>query len=384
MKIVYCVDSIYTQGGIQVVTIQKANALAELGHQVYIVVTDHKQNKASSRLSDKVQLINLEVNYYEDDWKGYIYVIKGVILKRRIHKKKLFDCLNNIKPDIVVAPGTSEKYFLPKLRISSNPVFIREIHNFKYYRKAYANNLRDKIVALIGDFIDFKIGLKNYDHIVVLTKEDKETNWKHEENVSYMHNPLTISSGKISSLDNKKIVSAGRLCVVKNHISLIRAWKYVNEKHPDWILEIWGDGDQKNNLIEEIKYLNLSGVIFLKGYTYDIASVFADASCFVLTSKAEGLPLVIVEAMSCGLPVVSYKCPCGPKDIIEHGKNGFLCEVNDEKNLASCINILIENKNLRKEMGRGALKRSENFNLEEIAKKWELLFLTLLKNKRNV
>lgn len=246
---------------------------------------------------------------------------------------------------------------------------------------AYAKSLRDKLVALIGDFIDFRINLKKYDHVVVLTKEDKDTNWKHEDCVSYIYNPLTISPGKVSSLDNKRVVSAGRLCIVKNHISLIRAWKYVYEKHPDWILEIWGDGDQKSILIDEIKNLNLSDVILLKGYTFDIASIFADASCFVLSSIAEGLPLVVVEAMSCGLPVVSYMCPCGPKDIIEHSKNVFLCEVNDGRKLASYIDFLIENEDLRKEMGKEALKRSKEFNIEKIAKEWESLFLKLLKKK---
>lgn len=381
MKIVYCVDSIYTAGGIQVVTIQKANALADLGHQVYIVVTDHKQNNATSKLSNKVSLINLEVNYYEDDWKGYFYVLKGFIQKRKIHKKRLIDVLNKIMPDVVVSTGTSEKYFLPRLKVCSNPIFIREIHSFKHYRKVHAKDIKDKIAAYVGDFLDYKIRIKKYNHVVVLTKEDKDTNWKNANSVSYMYNPLTISPNRLSSLDHKKIVSAGRLSFVKNHISLVRAWKYVYEKHPDWILEIWGDGDQKNNLLREIKNQNLSQVIFLKGHTFDIASVLADSSCFVLSSIAEGLPLVLVESMSCGLPVISYMCPCGPKDIIEHGKNGFLCEVNDEQSLASYINVLIEDDGKRKEMGKEALKRAEDFRLEKIAKEWEKLFFNLLKNR---
>lgn len=382
MKIVYCIDSIYTSGGIQVVTIQKANALNGLGHEVWLVVTDHKENEATKRLSDKVHLVNLNINYYEDDWKSYYYVLKAIIVKRKLHKNRMYNILNQIKPDIVISTGTSEKYFLPLLKISSNPVFIREIHFYKYYRNAYAKTFLEKCSAVIGNFVDYSFRLKKYNHVIVLSKEDLETNWSKMKHISYIYNPITIQPDKISTLENKKFLSVGRLCTVKNHISLIRAWKYVYEKHPDWKLEIWGDGDQKVFLSQEIKLLKLQDVVFLKGHSYNIASVLENGSGFVLSSIAEGFALVLVEAMACGLPVISYKCPCGPKDLINDGVNGFLCEINNERQLANSINLLIEDKTKRKSMGEAALKRSQDFSLEKIAKQWENLFITLLKERK--
>ena len=106
------------------VTMVKANALAKIpGNQVWIVVTDHKKEPLIPL--ENVELVNLDVNYYEDDWKGYWYVLKGIFQKRKMHKKRLLRFLNDIAPDIVVSTGTSENNFLPYLSVSSHPVFIR-------------------------------------------------------------------------------------------------------------------------------------------------------------------------------------------------------------------------------------------------------------------
>lgn len=106
-----------------------------------------------------------------------------------------------------------------------------------------------------------------------------------------------------------------------------------------------------------------------------------DSSGYVLSSLHEGMPLVLIEAMSCGLPIVSYACQCGPKDLIENGKNGFLCEVNDEKKLAEHICTIIEDNTLRIKMGQASKKKAEEFQLDRILTKWINLFQTLINNK---
>ena len=122
--------------------------------------------------------------------------------------------------------------------------------------------------------------------------------------------------------------------------------------------------------------------IFLKGYTYDIFSPLYKASIFTLTSLFEGLPLVIIEAMSCGVPVVSYACPCGPQDIIADGHDGFLVPVNNEKVLADRICRLIEDKELRKEMGKAARLKAEQYDIKNIIPMWMELFNQLINEKR--
>ena len=106
------------------------------------------------------------------------------------------------------------------------------------------------------------------------------------------------------------------------------------------------------------------------------------ASAFVLTSIFEGFGLVIVEAMSCGLPVVSYACPCGPKDIISEGKDGYLVPVNDEEALAEKICLLIEDEEKRKEMGKAAKAKAEQYSVEHITDMWMKLFNALLHERK--
>lgn len=381
MKIVYCTDSICYLGGIQNITITKANGLAQMGHQVWIIVTDNKYSPLHP-VDPKVQVINLDINYFEDDWKSKFYVIKSILIKRKKHKKAIAKVLNDINPDVIISTGTSEKNFLPNIRLNSTPIFIREIHNQKGYRLLHARSLFEKIMAIIGNWYDYSWNINKYDQIVVLTNEDKELNWKNNSKVSVISNPVTFDTNiKTAPLTNKKIITAGRLVHQKNYKSLINAWKIVNQKHPDWRLEIWGDGALKNELSKQINTLGLNNKVLLMGYINDIISRMLQASGCVLSSLYEGISLVLIEAMSCGLPIVSYACQCGPKDLIEHGKNGFLCEVNDETKLAEYICSIIEDEKLRIKMGQASKKKSEEFRIEKIATQWINLFQTLINNK---
>lgn len=381
MKIVYCTDSICYLGGIQNITITKANGLAQMGHQVWIIVTDNKYPPLHP-VDPKAQVINLDINYFEDDWKSKFYVIKSILIKRKKHKKAIAKVLNDINPDIIISTGTSEKNFLPNIRLNSTPIFIREIHFQKGYRLSHARSLFEKIMAIIGNWYDYSWNINKYDQIVILTNEDKELNWKNNSKVSVISNPVTFDTNiKTAPLTNKKIITAGRLVYQKNHKSLINAWKIVDQKHPDWQLEIWGDGALKNELSKQINTLGLNNKVLLMGYTNDIISRMLQASGCVLSSLYEGISLVLIEAMSCGLPVISYSCQCGPKDLIKHGKNGFLCKVNDETKLAEYICSIIEDDKLRIRMGQASKKKSEEFRIEKIATQWINLFQTLINNK---
>lgn len=375
MKIVYCTDSICYPGGIQRITIAKANALADIdGNEVWIVVTDNKRPMPVLPISEKVHLIDLDVNYFEDDWKSKLHVLKGIFAKRREHQQKLKELLDSILPNVVISTGTSEKNFLPRLKITSHPLFVRELHITTNYRHLVANGWFDKLSSWVGDILDYRISIKGYDKIVVLTNEDKELHWKHNDKVIVIPNPLTVQHDKRSTLTNKTVITAGRLVAQKNFASLIRAWTIVHLSHPDWRLEIWGEGNLKTELQHQIDLENLRGNVQIMGYTDDIISKFAEASLFVCSSLFEGFGLVIVEAMSCGLPVVSYTCPCGPKDIITDNKDGFLVSSGDVQTMAECIIYLIEHLDTRLTMGWEALDKSKRYSMDSIISKWMKLF----------
>jgi len=379
MRIVYCTDSVCYQGGIQCVTIAKANALAEIpGNQVWIIVADHLKDSIAE-LNSKVQLLNLQVNYSEDDWKGKLYVLKGILIKRRIHKKRMKQVLSQIQPDIVISTGTSEKYFLPEIKLESKPVFIREIHFFKGYRTASAKNLFQKALAFLGDFYDYKVKIHSYSKIVVLTNEDKTNNWKDEDNILVIPNPNTAETSYKSSASSKIVIAAGRLCSQKNFSSLLRIWKKVNQQCPDWKLQIFGEGEEKQKLINTIQELSLNDSVALMGYSSEIHRNMSEASIFTLTSFFEGFGLVIVEAMSVALPVISYACPCGPKDIITDGVDGYLIEPNDENSFAQKITYLIKDKEKRITMSNNALIKSSNYSLDEVINNW-MIFFNMIRN----
>lgn len=382
MKIVYCTDSICYLGGIQRITIAKASALADItGNEVWIVVTDNRKEMVLP-ISSKVHIIDLNINYFEDDWKGRLYVLKGILYKRRLHKTKLQEVLETIQPDIVIATGTSEKNFLPSLRISSHPVFIREIHNYKYYRLAAANNWFARLLAIGGDFIDYRLHINQYDRIVVLTEEDKQTNWSDNNKVCVIPNPLTTISEQRSSHQSKTVIAAGRLSHQKNFISLIRIWNTIHSHYPDWKLEIWGSGGCLEQLTQQINDFKLHDCVFLKGYSPDVISKMADASIYALTSTFEGWGLVIVEAMSVGLPVVAFQCPCGPKDIISDNEDGFLIPLGDEYLFAKRLSTLMADVRLRETMGNNAIQKSKAYHIDNVTKAWMELFSQTMYDKQ--
>ncbi len=136
-------------------------------------------------------------------------------------------------------------------------------------------------------------------------------------------------------------------------------------------MNIYGEGALRDTIQKQIDELKLTNVITLCGRTSNISEKYAQHSIYVMSSRAEGFPLALLEASSCGLPLISYDCPSGPSEIIENGKNGLLVErVGDIQGMADAICTLIENEALRNEMGEKALQMVERFSIQNIKKEW--------------
>ena len=383
MRIVYCIDNPYRIGGIECVTIVKANALANIeGNEIWIV-TPHKKEKQVFPIGEKVSVVSLDINYYNHDWEmNRFQQLHNIWKKKKEHKRKLKEVLNTVNPDIVISTGGLEKSFLPSLSRIFPFVFIREYHFVSNYRLLGTDTFYSKILNGINYLLDRYYYIHRYNIIVVLTNEDKERFWKTDNKVVVIPNPVTPSHTQHSKLTTKTVFAAGRLERQKNFSSLLRSWRIVHQKHADWILEIWGDGRERNHLEQMAADLHLQGSARIMGVTDDIFSKMAQASVFVLSSLYEGLPLVVLEAMSCGLPVVSYACPCGPKDIITEGKDGYLVPPGDEERLAERICFLIEHEDIRREMGKAAVEKSKQYALEPIIRQWMTLFSELTAKKQ--
>lgn len=373
MKIVYCLNAICYRGGIERVTIAKANALAEIpDNEVWIIVTDNAFDTAIP-LSSKVKLVDLKINYYRDQSPIPFIDIFREYRKRYAHKRILRKVLNEISPDIVVSVGQAEKYIIPSLNISSKPVLVRELHYYKYYRLDFADSWQKKVIARIADWYDFCWKINQYDAIVVLTHSDKEKYWKGNSRVRAIGNPLIEQPRHLSTCKNKTVMAVGRLVPQKNFESLLRAWRIVEDKHEDWRLKIWGEGVLKESLIELIERLALKNVDMM-GFSSQIIDKYCEASLLAVTSRFEGFAMMILEAMSSGLPIVSYDCPCGPSDLIEDGVNGFLVASGDERTLAARICRVIDNCEERIEMGTNSVEKSMNYQIDSIISQWMNLF----------
>lgn len=381
MKIVYCTDNLCYLGGIQRVTIDKANHLSQIsGNEIWIIVADNRKPPIF-QLDAKIHLISLDINYSEDDWKGTIYLLRSLFVKRRLHKKKLSQCLKDIQPDVVISTGTAEKNFLPQIKIASKPVFIREMHFYKHYRKSAAQSRLQYLLATYNEVYDFCLKIKKYDRIVVLTEQEKKEYWNNSSNVIAIPNPYTNICALSCNYSSKIVVSAGRLSLQKNFHDLIEAWKLIYDVHPDWQLQIWGDGPERENLSKQIRQARLEDVVHIKGFTNEIQKQFSNASIFALSSTNEGWGLVIVEAMALGLPAVSYDCPCGPQAIISDSVDGYLVPCGNIHDLSNKICNLIDQEELRIYMGNNALKKAKLFSKDIVIEKWMCLFNELLQQK---
>lgn len=381
MKIVYCTDTISRMGGIEIITIVKANALAAIpGNQVWIALSDN-QYPAIMKLQN-VSVLDLAVHYYEKDYRGYWHAIMDLWEKRKIHRKRLEMLLNDINPDIVISTGMAGKHFIPGMKLKSHPVLIMELHSSKHFGVEAARGWREWMFAKLGEYYNELCVYKKYDQIVVLTEAEKTGSWANRDRVIVIPNPITKQEAEHSICTSKRAVSAGRLLWIKNYESLVNIWAKVVRRHPDWTLQIWGTGYERENLERQIERLGMKNHVLLMGYTSEVQEQMAKASLFVLTSRTEGFSLVTIEAMSVGIPAVAYDCPGGLRYVLKDGETGFFVPMNDEDAFVEKVCMLIENEELRKTMGQAALKEVEQYRIEKITQRWMELFQELLDKKR--
>jgi len=171
-------------------------------------------------------------------------------------------------------------------------------------------------------------------------------------------------------------VAAGRLARQKGFDRLVAAWALVARKHPDWRLNIFGAGEPEA-LQARIDKKKLTDVVTLKGFTDEPYQRFAESAIYAMSSRSEGFPMVLLEAMGCGLPLVSFDCPTGPADIIQDGRNGLLVRDGDIKGLAAALNRLIDDPELRRRMGATGVELAKDYAPARIATRWEDLFAEL-------
>ena len=374
-KIVYCTPSIYIAGGVERVLTTKVNYLANQvdKYDVTIILTDGADKKPFYQLSDKVKVINLNIGF-EELWElSFIKKIPVYLKKQWQFRKKLTDTLMELRPDITVSTLRREIIFLNSIPDGSKK--IGEMHiNRRNYRNFEASDT-NSIKRFFAKWWMWSLirKLRQLDCFVVLTQEDKQS-WRELENVYVIPNPLPDISGKKSSQIEKRVIAVGRYSHEKGFDLLLQAWSLVEKQCPDWRLDVYGAGDAKpyHELATELKLDRMRYA--LNGPTKDISQEYLRSSIFALSSRFEGFGMVILEAMSHGLAVVSFDCPCGPKAIIEDGVDGVLVENGEPEKLAQGIIQLIQDEDWRRALAAKAREKSGMYSIEVVGKQWEKLF----------
>lgn len=374
LKIVYCTPALYMAGGVERVLTLKANYFADhFGYDITIILTEGKDKPSFYPLSNKIKIVNLDINF-EELWtcsfvkKVFVYLKKQYRFKKLL-KKELF----RLRPDITVSLLRREINFINDIKDGSKKIGEMHINraNYRNFDKSQSNVAKLMFSRLWMNGLLSK--LKQLNQLVVLTEEDKAA-WVELENVVTIPNPLPFFSSAVSSLNNKRVIVVGRYCYEKGYDYLLQAWAKVQIECYDWQLSIFGDGDKSvyERMIDELR-IDRSRCV-LNGRTLDIQSEYVNSSLAVCSSRFEGFGLSIIEAMGCGLPVVAFDCPWGPRSIISDNEDGILVETGDIDRLAEYMIILMLNAEKRRCMSENAIRNVQRFKIEKIAQQWKKLF----------
>ena len=386
MKIVYLLPGgLFNSGGMERVITVKANYLTEKrGYEVSIVTTEQLGRPVFYPLSDKVHLYHLDIGIYKNFGKeNYLQKVWSRFRKTREYRKALEKVLYEISPDITISTLGIDIDFLNKLQDGS--FHVGELHFPGHFRLLMAHQLSNSFIPIFVGKIRshlLKMECRKLTRLVVLTEEEEEMNWKHANNVEIIPNPLSYYPDKISTCTSKKAIAVGRLAYEKGFDLLIESWRLVHEKHPDWTVSIFGSGNQKETLLALINQYGLESVIEIHDPVRDIYSRFLDHSIMLFSSRClEALPMVLIEALSCGLPSVAFEALCGPKDIITDGEDGYLVPVGNIELFAERICRLIESEDLRRRMGSMARQMSFYYQENKVMNHWVQLFDEIINEK---
>lgn len=363
MKLCFFVDDITKVGGIERVTTTLVNNLSDFeSYDITISSIFHGRQSPNYKISEKVK-IDYITNKCHGQKPHSFERIKNLI--KAIPKIRKY--FNNNQFDIIVAQSFPPAIALYLCGKSSAKKIVAEHVFAQYYTKP---------IQLIRKYI-----YKQFDRLIVLTSKDKEffDTQLPSSQTTVIPNPVVLKDSGKAPLDSKKIISVGRLEYQKGFDTLINCFYQISRQYPDWILEIYGEGSLRDELQSLISKYKMEKIVLLRGHTSDINTKFKEAAFYVMSSRFEGFPMVLIEAMNQGIPCISFDCPNGPSDILENGVNGILVKDQSPDDLQKAIIRLIENKSERNEMGIKASHSVEKYNEKNIANMWDELFDVLTK-----
>lgn len=343
--ITFIVRGLHDMGGIERVTLVVASMMVNVGYKVSILCI--QKGVPYFEIPNEVRI------YHLDDCQG------------KSRSARLKNWMSQYQPSLVIVSGTNRPLFILRA-IGRCPLIAWEhlnatisahpLHNL--YRHYYAKRAK----------------------IVTLSNADAKA-WQDKfpsSEVFCIPNPVTLPKTAPSDLMNKRILAVGRLAGQKGFDLLIRAWAMIEKDYPDWTLRIVGSGRRGKQLQKLMEKLKITSRVEMMPATPRIIDEYQNASIYALSSRYEGFGLVLVEAMQFGLPIVSFDCPHGPKEIVSHGETGLLVPNGNIAAFAEALSRMISSSAMRREMSEEALKQVERFGNQVIISKWIDLINSLI------
>ena len=381
MNILYCVPALYNPGGMERILTEKVNYLANLeGYNLFVFTTDQDNRPLYFKLDDRVTVHHSNLNFNQYFSCNFLEKYLGTKKLLRLYEQQLQAYIKKNSIDLIVSLGGKELEFLHRMK--TNSAKICELHFSIDIRKQFIlSRGTNPLFKLIGKYRAWEMiqQTKKLDQLVVLTKEDEEKLKLTHQNVTQIYNFSPLVPTEKAPLNQKKIVAVGKLDPQKGFDLLIEACTFI-KNWDGWILEIYGQGPDEEQLRSQISSHHLEQHIFLKGITQKVAEVYHSASFYVLSSRFEGFPMVLLEAISFGLPIVSFDCVTGPNEVVHNDDCGILVDDGNTEKLGEAIQRLIENQKEREEKSERAFQKSRIFSKDEIMKQWTDLFESLVKN----
>ena len=379
MKVVYVFSTLAKTGGTERIITEKANYLAEqFGYDVIIINCYQKNDDINHFIiSKKIKQVNLGIPYFSQYKHKYP---KRLWVKWHLNLQIKFNVIqqiHNIDPDILIGISFFRANLVSTIKCRAKKII--ECHEVKTFTHSGINQKRSFISRAylkIWRFFYFRTIERNADAIITLTEGDKML-WKHTKYIDVIPNFSTMIIKSYSSNTAKRVIAVGRLEWEKGFGRLIEAWGIVSSKHPDWQLDIYGEGSMRDTLISLAKFYKLKNLT-IHNATSDISQEYATSSICAFSSYFEGFSLVLLEAMKHGVPCVAFDCPFGPRSIINDGYDGFLVENGETKLFAERLCRLIEDEDLRKLFSKASIEKSQTYKVDVIMNRWKTFFEQLL------
>lgn len=381
MRIMYIIKAFAMKAGVERVVSDKMNYFAEHGYEVSMVTYEQGNHPHAFPLHLSVHHYSLDARFFKLSqmpiWK------RPMIMRqmRRHFKEGLQDAVDKEQPDVIITTTYSMKLLDIILNIRTKAHRLIESHIACYtVRKAYDyrhNPLLHNIAKLYDKWAFRNIG--KFEKLIVLTQGDAQDWSQYVKDVVIIPNPVTCYPDSIKPHDGtgRRIICVGRLNEQKGFDLLIEAFSLIADQCPEWHIDIFGSGEDELKLLNSIHLHHLEGRINILPPTSHIYDEYQDSEFFVFSSRYEGFGLVLIEAMACGIPCISFRCKYGPEDLITDKENGLLVADGQISELAEKMLWMIIHQEERLRMGLRAREMAKKYLIGMVMKQWEALFKML-------